>query len=455
MNNPAGFSANGFIPPLTASTVFSPSNNLVITNFQCDVKFDPASSTNINGAFGGELSFGSRGTGFGQPLFGTVYITNAGWHHISMPVNSVAQPVFATIPNLLVKLDTFDGLAVNINGQSGQSTLWVDNVQFVANIVPNPPPVVSIQKSTPGGLWIFAGSTASQYDREELQSIDQNMSWVGGAGFPVTYSFKILRTPPSQNIGQTHMMILPTAFQTASGYNGTDYTSSNLLWLVIAPRAGGQCTAQIAWKTNAPNSNPANIALMITNATFAGTWNVAFTSNTGGTLTAPGASPVPFTIADPNVATDFGNPAIAFFGLQPNTVAGEGEYEVWGNINLTNILDGDYSEDFTSETAFNSSYWNNFSAVPASLLVVTPTNSPYWINWTTPDSGFDLATANSLTNTWYTPAYWNGDPETMSTYGSKKWVLLNNDQLPTADGNQGSAPSPHAFFRLSNPPPPQ
>lgn len=457
MNNPGNFSRNGFIPVLNGSVPFDAFNNLKITNFQCDVMFDPTSSTNNLGAYGGELSFGSRGTGFAQPTFGTVYITNAGWHHVSLPIDSDVQPVFSTMPNLLVKLDTFDGRSVTINGQDGHSTLWVDNIQFVAAVVPNPPPKMKIQPATPKGLWIFAGSTATVNDREELQTVSQNLSWIGGAGFPVSYSFTVLRTPNDLNIGQTHMMLLPTAFQTAPGYNGTDYTSSNLLWLVIAPRANGGCTAQIAWKTNAPASNPANLALLITNSTRVGTWTVTFSNDSGGTLTAPGASPAAFTIADPNVDTDFANPMIGFFGLQPNTAAGEGEYEVWGNIGWINTADGGFSEDFTAEGTISGNF-NNFSAVSSSLVVVDPAITPLWVNWSTPDAGYDLGTSTSLTNSadhWFTPGYWSSDFAVKSLYGSRRWVLLNNDQLPTVDGNQFSAPGPIGFFRLSNPPPAQ
>src|SRR4029077_12237121 len=142
-----------------------------------------------------------------------------------------------------------------------------DNIKFVATVPPAVPPTMTVEPAKIQGLRIFAGSTGTIFDREEGGTTDQNQSWIGGT-FPVTYSFSLLSYPGAAgNIGQTHMFLVPINYSPngANGYNGLDYTASNGLWLVISPFGAQSVTASILWKTNAPNSNPANQALLITN----------------------------------------------------------------------------------------------------------------------------------------------------------------------------------------------
>jgi hypothetical protein len=193
---------------------------------------------------------------------------------------------------------------------------------------------------------------------------------------------------------------------------------------------------------------------------------LTFNTASTGTLTAPGASPAAFTIGDPNVTTDFANPAVAYFGLQPNTTAGEGLYEDWASISVSGVAGASEGENFTTEASFNSNnYWANNSAVSTSLQFV-PAGNPYWINWTLPAAGYGLGTATSLfgnTNTsgypWVLPEYYNNYNDGLNLPGgaveaTKMWQLIPVDCLPTSDGSQGaSGPlSPTAFFRLFSPP---
>lgn len=111
---------NGINPPL---------NGALITNFQCDVRYDPDSCTNAAGTFG-DLYFGSRGTGFSQPVFGTspdvaVPATQTNWVHISLSVDTNTQPAFASIPDVFIHMHTVN------SPMTGTSTMWVDNIKFV------------------------------------------------------------------------------------------------------------------------------------------------------------------------------------------------------------------------------------------------------------------------------------------------------------------------------------
>src|SRR5262249_7920584 len=142
-------------------------------------------------------------------------------------------------------------------------------------VAPIPPPVMSILKATPA-LRMFGGT--GQYGRAQITLADNNESWIGGP-FPISYSFTLLG-----NAGNfptrldTHLQII----QGNNNYSGFDYTAANTLWLQILSTSSNACTAQVAWKTNFPGSNPANIALSITNPVRAGTWTLTFLSDTNG-----------------------------------------------------------------------------------------------------------------------------------------------------------------------------
>jgi len=254
----------------------------------------------------------------------------------------------------------------------------------------------------------------------------------------------------------------------------TDYAGQNLLWMVLAPGpTNGQVVCNVQWKTNAPNSNPANRALSFTNSTAIGTWSLVFTGPTNGYVIAPGqviSGSTNFTIADDNVATDFGNPMQAVFGIQPNTTAGQGQYVDYGKISITGVAGVNEFEDFTTEGSditFNltpsGQFNNNASFLAASTIIVT-TNDAYWVNWTQPPAGYTLSTTTNLTHpNWINPGWYSGYTDTNAprvmplsqSFAAKFWVLLPKDDLPTANGLQNPTPpaagplAPNAFFMVS------
>jgi hypothetical protein len=437
--------ANGFNPPL---------NGNAITNLEFDIRFDPTSAVAGNGTFGG-MAFWTRDGSFTPVQLGnytSISSGNLNWVHFQIPINAVAQPALVSIPTIGFQIHTFG------TTMTGTSIMYVDNIKFSGPaVVPtNPPPIMSIAPAQPA-LRIFAGDTGNQFSREELATVDQNQSWIGGT-FPVSYSFTLLSYP--NNINQTHIFLVPvnsTPGASPYGYNGVDYTATNGLWLTLNPGPNaGSVVASIYWKTNLPGANAfdtgGNTALKITNATAIGTWKLSFTSPSAGTLTAPGASPVSFTIADGTVATDFANPLVAYFGLQPNSTAGEGQFEDWASISITNVTGANVTEDFTKEASISGN-WNNMSQQPASIALVT-TNNPYWVNWTLPDTGFGLAISPGLRTPadWHLPGYYNGffgNDGTPTQYGLKHWLLVTPDILPSNLGITNGT----TFFRLSNPPP--
>jgi hypothetical protein len=343
---------------------------------------------------------------------------------------------------------------------NGSSTIWVDNIKFTAPpasaIVTPPAPKMSISPATPA-LRVFAGSAVNTYDREELSSQDQNQSWIGGT-YPVSYSFTLAHAAQANGF-QTHIFLVPiNTLPTGNKVYGNEYAeyqASNNLWLQINGTTSNTVTANVSWKTNTPNANPNIVALTITNSTAVGTWTLTFTSDSTGTLTAPGASPAPFTITDPNVDADFASPVVAYFGLQPNSTGGEGLFNDYIQIETTNVAGGsgsDIYDNFLMDTSINMGLWQTNNSAAAYSLVLVTTNTPYWVSWTVPAIGYGLGVSPTLLGTYEYPGDYNGDyddPPTADQGGVKWWSLIPYDCLPSyADPTQQDA-----FFILENPAP--
>jgi hypothetical protein len=454
------------------------------TNLSFDIRYDISSAIRTNtspaGADGsagvGTLDFGDMRVGsskgydqdwfyyFAIPATNGLGQPNTNWTHISIPVNLPALP--AELAQITDVLFGMDGANYGNHPLVGAQTYWIDNIKFTGptgGIVP-PPPHMQILKTTPA-LRLFGGS-GGQYSRSQLTTIDQNQSWIGVASYPVSYSFTLLSVPTTPGNLDMHIFFLPLAtFNGESLVNNhdMDYHVLNELWLRIQGGTGSDaCTADISWKTNAGYANPNHTDLTINNPKAVGTWTLTFNSASSGTLTAPGASPAPFTISDPNVVADFGNQMILSFGNQCNgNGANQGVPNDWAKISVSGVVGLNETNDFTQNTNIDSTVWDTSNSnTPFSVVLVT-TNASYWVTWTVPYTGFGLGVATNLTGPWKLPEYYNnyyGDGFTNSvpvqaTQNTTNWSLIPKNSLPTVDGlpQTGQALSKNAFFRLSSP----
>jgi len=438
-------------PPIT--------NGYSLLTFEFDVKYDPSSPTVVNGTV---TNYGHMEIGpvppYSPMTFGTFdyNVTNTGWVHVSVPVNAGLDPAdLLSINGVYFK--QYGGFYGNLNGTT---VLWIDNINFTYTNIPPviPPPTVSMAKATPV-LRIFAGDASDIYHREQLATSEQDKSWVGASARPSQYSFKLLSYPA--NINQTHIMLFPLNFissgNTPYSYNGADYSfASNLLWLVLSPGpSAGSVVGRIQWKTNEIGANPDHTDLVFTNPAAVGTWSLQFNNDSSGQVLAPGGNSYPFTVSDPNVTTDFGGPMVVFFGLQPNGTAGEGQYEDWAFISISNVVGTSDYEDFTTEPARSTAGpWTAMDTAP-SLIVVSTNDSPaYWVSWNLPAVGFDIGSKTNLlaAGPWISPQYYGAYFDNTPPYGKASqlgpfmWMLLPKDDLPTADGSQGGPLAPRAYF---------
>ncbi|MFZ1073343.1 MAG: hypothetical protein WAO21_07890 [Verrucomicrobiia bacterium] len=397
--------------------------------------------------------------GFGQP--------NTNWTHVSVDLRGVVSqiPELSTWTDILFGLD---GNNFNNQGLLGTQTYWIDNIQFIGPIggIQPPPPVMSVQKAVPA-LRLFGGS-GGPYSRSQLTTIDENQSWVDVPQFPVKYSFTILSAPTVPGSMDMHIFFCPLNFfngETINGNHDMDYHILNMLWFQVLTGVGtNTCTADIMWKTNSGYQNPTHTDLLITNPVAVGTWTLTFSNNSSGSVTAPGASPVPFTISDPNVETDFGGQMILSFGNQCwGNAANEGVPNDWTKVSVTGVTGFNESDDFTTEPYIDPLVWDvSNSNTPFSVELVT-NGCPYWVTWTSPSENYNLGVSTNLTSgPWKLPEYYNGYGDgtnipNVALQGTVNWALIPSSCLPTVDGQPqtGQKLAPTAFFRVSNPSPAQ
>jgi hypothetical protein len=453
---------NPFSPPFDGNGTLL-TNVEIVTNLSCDIRFDPISATNANGTFP-TIEFGTSGTdtNFGQYDFGTVTLqaTNTNWVHVSIPIT--ANAIWSNIPNLYIKI--FSGTLSN----SAPEFLYVDNLEFIVGIPPVAHPTLALQKAT-SALRIFA--QGGQYSRTQIATVDTNQSWVGGT-YPVSYSFTISGYSANTAVNEFHAFWLTPLYNGGAPLNQySDYSSdANVVRLLITQAltgvgTNGTVVAALNWKTNLLNSNGGNVMVTVTNPTIVGTWTVTFSNATSGALTAPGGTPAPFTINDANIATDFGNPVVYEFGMQPDPTTSIGAYVDVTHAQTVNVAAPGVpvNSDLTTGS-INTNIWMT-SSVSASngagLVPVNSANTPWWVYWTTPDVGFGLGTKADIGNNsiaWKTPNYYANYPTNgpaAINQNAYKWELIPSAGLPTVNGLSNGVPAANAFFILLNPPPAQ
>lgn len=457
----AGFGV--FNPPFNGfGTLLT--NVQVVTNFSCDIRFDPVSVTNPTGTFP-TVEFGTYGndTNFGQYDFGqvTVQATNLGWVHVSLPIS--ANAIWTNIPEVFVKI--FSNLGTSNN--PAPEFLYVDNLEFQQGSPPAiTPPTMTVQKAS-SALRIFA--QGGQYSRTQVATVDTNQSWVGGT-YPVSYSCTVSGYSTGTAVNEFHWFWLTPAFNSGTLNQYSDYSTDlntlrlNITQGVAGTGSNGTVVAEVRWKVGQLNSNGTNVVLLVTNPTMIGTWTVTFTSSTTGTVTPPGGSAASFTINDPNIATDFGNPVVWEFGMQPDPTTSIGAYVDVTHAQTIGVNTGTpVNSDFTTGS-INTNVWLTGQVSQGNgigLAPVNAANSPLWVSWTLPDLSFALATKADLGNhaiAWKTPNYYANYPAGLAPLnpgGTTKYELIPAAGLPTVDGTSNGVKAAQAFFLMRNPAPAQ
>jgi len=451
----------------------SGNTNLVIANYTLEfdmqiAPFTPGFNMEISiqgtngGTFGGDVS---RWTVTSPPL----PAGGAGYVHISLPLsNSVAGnsgiPVGPTDPDFRVAFGVV-AFPTTVGDGATPENIDVDNIVLLMNTNPPPipPPTMHIVKAKPG-LRIFEQNSGATTSQEGIGTIDSNQSWIGATeANPATYKINIANFPPTPNTA-LHMQFVQTAVVNPF----VVFANANALDWRIRRDASGFFSQRVSWKTNSPNNgglpNVAVNNITNTSTTGVGTWTLTFTSDTNGTVIAPDGSTNAF-ILPPEMVALFANPVELCIGTTPGSAAGYGEFFDINRITITNMAQVD-DDDFTQDDVLNTGLWtpsfslDSASANNAGSVFQVSTNTPFWVNWNVPDDLFQLATAPSLTNQWFSPMYYGSLAGVSNTIPTKmgtttKWTLISGAALPTVDTVPGSPVSPTGFFRLQNPGPTQ
>ncbi len=184
---------------------FAETNSALFTNVEFDVYWATSSPLGdwYFGPFYGHLDFGFT-TPSSTDIYDTldIHLTDAGnWMHVVKAIQTGED-----VNGILLKMYC-GGYG---NPENGTITYWVDNIKLTGRR-PTIQPILGIQKAIPG-LRIFAGSYSNPqtYDREQLATIDQNQSWVGGT-YPVSYSYtlKSFPTVPAGSVFRFHIFLVP------------------------------------------------------------------------------------------------------------------------------------------------------------------------------------------------------------------------------------------------------
>jgi len=420
----------------------------LITQLSFDIHVAPGTKTNSSGTFGNItmalIDPNTSGADFG--LFTSIPIpasaTN-GWVHM-VDANTLADLLKAE-----ATYTTAIGVGFDYNSYGGYPTnpvtFWIDNVAVtLATVAPPPPPPPTVSLSPAyTGLNFFAGQGASLYNREDIESVNNNYSWVGASG-PVSYSFTITNySIPSGDAFQTQIFLIPNpGTETAP-----DYTEPNLMFLDMESTTFG-ASATFRYKTNQPNGNGmvygVGTLASINSSNVLGTWTLTFNQNTNVTVTAPSGGSTNFSIPDSTGATSalFQSGVNLYFGVQAGNAGGANDHIVASSFSVSGLGSANFTDNFVSDALTNGNLnlniWKTNAQFSTGVQFIGGGN-PYWVSWTQPAIGYSLVESPVLGK--HQGANWLPvltDPS--FTAGVNYTQLISTNDLPGGKTN--------AFFAL-------
>lgn len=333
---------------------------------------------------------------------------------------------------------------------NGRGTMSVSRVSVdLSSATPPPPPPVptlGIQPSTPGLRLI---STNGQYDRQTVRTTVPEFAWVGATG-PVTYSVTISEYPAEANY-QTVMYLVPGE-NLAIDRNYPDYSERICAAAFINNTAEGGGNMRFSYKNHLQESNGASghdywtndngetytgaedpplgaagtgmggSIAFVNSTTMLGTWSVTFTDATTVEIKAPDGQTATGTLL-PETAALFTGPLYAYFGTVPSLVSNIGLGATFSNISITGVANP-INESFTSP--IDPALLEESATNPAAVIQVIPSETPFWLRWTVPDSGYKLQQSATLTAA---PAWADYPAGESFVLRGEKWKLLSRTDL--------------------------
>ncbi|HEX3720117.1 MAG TPA: hypothetical protein VH595_19380 [Verrucomicrobiae bacterium] len=408
----------------------------IVTQLAFDIHVAPGIKTNSSGNFGNitialiDPTWQGGDFGFFTSITIPASATN-GWVHM-VDTNTVKD-----ILNMeSSSYTTAAGIGFNYNSYGGYPTnpitFWIDNVAVTTAAIPPPPPpppTLTISH-TVQGLNLFAGTGASLYNREDIETTSGNYSWVGASG-PVSYSFTITNYPINAGDAfQTQIFLVPNP----GTENDPDWTEPNLIFLDMESTGTG-AQATFRYKTNEPNGNTMVYGVgglaTISAPSGVGTWTLTFNQNTNVTITVPGGGSTNFNIPDTTGATTalFQSDVALYFGVQAGNAGAANDHIVASDFSVTGLGSSDFNDNFVTDAlttgTLNTSIWETNAVFPVCVEFIG-TGDPYWVTWSSPAIGYGLNVASNLLNPFWT------EPTNHPSFlvGTNYTQLINTNDLP-------------------------
>ncbi len=439
----------------TSAMTATGNTNAQLANYT--VNFDMAiKGVSIN-ALGGFVAptvalFGpGSGLYFGQGVLTNPPVTffpaaGAGYQHYSLPIGGWAAANAAELNPTASSFTFAVGFFMSGPTITTNEEIDIANVQVVMNTNPPPPPRPTLTTvAAKPGLRVFAQNIVATYNQEGFSTVNENQSWVGASPMHPSYSIKI---------GDFDTVNNYTLYaQFVQGGNAINpfvaYSSPDCFTWSFTHAAGG-FTSSVAYKVNDANSGPTNTIMNMTSTSLdgRGIWNLTFTSDSNGIVTAPDGTTGSFVIP-PGDAAQFANPLNISFGTAPNDPNGFGQFIDINQMVITNLVSGEnVNDDFTKDSILNPNLWDTTFSLDAGSVIQVPPGPSYWVHWPVPDDGFALQTKASLSSPgipWSEGLFVGG-----TVMGpTNRWVLVTTANLPTSDGTpSGTLSTNMGYFRL-------
>ena len=417
--------------PLDGSSYFT---------MEMDVKVKPGSVADGSGN-SGYLQMVIRNSPFYDfySEFGGNVSSNGGWRHITV------SPLTGSVDDIHgITLELYGGAAL-----TGPVTLYVDNLKFTAPQTVPPGPALSLERPIRG---LNLAPTSGQYQRQNIATVSSGYGWVGNPEI-VTYAVEIGRYPDASHSGfQTHIFLVAGSPGTDSA---PDYNQPNVIFLDIQSQADGTAFAAFRYKTNEPAGNSflygAGTLGGVSSPSPLGVWSLSFSNNTNVTVTAPGGAQGNFALSAA-AANLFANALTVYVGVQPNSGPNVGQIAVLNSFRILTAFPGGIEDqtlledNFLTDADLNTATWQ-VAAGDANGVQLVGADAAFWLQWTTPDSGFLLQTAPTLTdaNSWSELAW------AVPQIGTVKRILVRSYSATPEPGKIYAPTADRSFFRMKKP----
>jgi hypothetical protein len=223
-------------------------------------------------------------------------------------------------------------------------------------------------------------------------------------------------------------------------YSGASYNMVDYLGLHVQNGTNGGVVAIVDWKTNAPNANATNMITFnyTSMASANGTWTLAFSDNTHGTVTAADGSVSNFTLPDflndPNYNANFtpDTSAVQFGIFKNGNITNNNQTFSVTAVAMTNgttsLGDNFSGPGLTANNSWQVAEYYQFQAVRA---VWQPFGTAYWLKWNTTAGGWGVQSSSNLLSGWGSA----GVTYTYSDGGTNTFGAVPATNLPA--GNMG------------------